>query len=204
MSKNATRKALSEEARNAIKAGQQKRRERERAAKTATSSTTFSTVTTGPTATVTSFEPSVITGITVNGDGTLPEITVAPAPPAPEPVVQKRPRIKKRMPREFAGAHGYAEKRLAEAIRERAECMGKLAMLNAEIPSLVQIIKALGGSQISIEPVQVNMPIDGASLNGTVPPIPVAQGGAVDFDIPQEELEDQFLPKGGTMGGRWS
>ena len=48
------------------------------------------------------------------------------------------------MVKEFGKAHSYAEKRLAEALKERAEAMGKVAMLNAEIPSLVQIIKALG------------------------------------------------------------
>ena len=48
------------------------------------------------------------------------------------------------MVKEFGKAHSYAEKRLAEAIKERAEAMGKVAMLNAEIPSLVQIIRALG------------------------------------------------------------
>ena len=48
------------------------------------------------------------------------------------------------MVKEFGKAHSYAEKRLAEALKERAEAMGKVAMLNAEIPSLVQIIRALG------------------------------------------------------------
>ena len=48
------------------------------------------------------------------------------------------------MVKEFGKAHSYAEKRLAEALKERAESMNKVAMLNAEIPSLVQIIKALG------------------------------------------------------------
>ena len=79
---------------------------------------------------------------------------------------------------------------------------GKLAMLNAEIPSLVQIIKALGGSQITIEPVQVSMPLDGASLNGAIPPIPMVQGGAVGFTSPETEREDQFLDDSGVMGGR--
>ena len=64
-------------------------------------------------------------------------------PPHPEPPkpIQKR---RKPMVKEFGKAHSYAEKRLAEALKERAEAMGKVAMLNAEIPSLVQIIKALG------------------------------------------------------------
>jgi hypothetical protein len=64
-----------------------------------------------------------------------------PTPPEPPKAAQRR---KKPMVKEFGKAHSYAEKRLAEALKERAEAMGKVAMLNAEIPSLVQIIKALG------------------------------------------------------------
>jgi hypothetical protein len=64
-----------------------------------------------------------------------------PTPPEPPKAVQKR---RKPMVKEFGKAHSYAEKRLAEALKERAESMNKVAMLNAEIPSLVQIIKALG------------------------------------------------------------
>ena len=64
-----------------------------------------------------------------------------PPPPEPPKPIQKR---RKPMVKEFGKAHSYAEKRLAEALKERAEAMGKVAMLNAEIPSLVQIIKALG------------------------------------------------------------
>ena len=73
----------------------------------------------------------------------VPQPTPIYIPPPPEPpkAVQKR---RKPMVKEFGKAHSYAEKRLAEALKERAEAMGKVAMLNAEIPSLVQIIKALG------------------------------------------------------------
>jgi hypothetical protein len=66
----------------------------------------------------------------------------APAPPA-APLPPKK-RQTKPMPKAFKGASSYAEKRLAEALKERAESMNKVAMLNAEIPSLVQIIRALG------------------------------------------------------------
>ena len=73
----------------------------------------------------------------------VPQPTPIYIPPPPEPPkpIQKR---RKPMVKEFGKAHSYAEKRLAEALKERAEAMGKVAMLNAEIPSLVQIIKALG------------------------------------------------------------
>jgi hypothetical protein len=67
-------------------------------------------------------------------------IPIFPHPEPPKAVQRRR----KPMVKEFGKAHSYAEKRLAEALKERAEAMGKVAMLNAEIPSLVQIIKALG------------------------------------------------------------
>ena len=69
-----------------------------------------------------------------------PPIYIPPHPEPPKPTPKRR----KPMVKEFGKAHSYAEKRLSEAIKERAEAMGKVAMLNAEIPSLVQIIKALG------------------------------------------------------------
>jgi hypothetical protein len=84
--------------------------------------------------------PPVIVTLSTPQPAPIPYI---PPPAAPEPpkAVQKR---RKPMVKEFGKAHSYAEKRLAEAIKERAEAMGKVAMLNAEIPSLVQIIRALG------------------------------------------------------------
>jgi hypothetical protein len=63
------------------------------------------------------------------------------------------------MPKAFKGASSYAEKRLAEALKERAEYMGRVAALNAEIPSLVQVIKALGTSTIPPEAMQAYPPM---------------------------------------------
>ena len=71
----------------------------------------------------------------------IPTPVHPPAAAEPPKPIQKR---RKPMVKEFGKAHSYAEKRLAEALKERAEAMGKVAMLNAEIPSLVQIIRALG------------------------------------------------------------
>jgi len=45
----------------------------------------------------------------------------------------------------FSVALDAAQERLAKAIQERAQCQHKLAMLQAEIPSLQQTIVALGG-----------------------------------------------------------
>jgi hypothetical protein len=69
------------------------------------------------------------------------------------PQVQKKAK-RKSMPKDFQKASNYAEKRLAEALKERAEYMGRVAALNAEIPSLVQVIKALGTSTIPPEAMQ--------------------------------------------------
>jgi hypothetical protein len=115
----------------------------------------------------------------------------APEPPKP-PKTRRKPMVK-----EFGKAHSYAEKRLAEAIKERAEAMGKVAMLNAEIPSLVQIIRALGMTpnmngfqdftasipnmnpyqqpqyqQPQVAPVQDNNPIDPALYATNANPVP--------------------------------
>jgi len=78
-----------------------------------------------------------------------PPQEVAPSLPSPSPQEKPQKALKRParpMPKEFKGASSYADKRLAEAIKERAESMGKVAALNAEIPSLVAIIRALGGT----------------------------------------------------------
>jgi hypothetical protein len=84
------------------------------------------------------FAPSIVTTLPPSQSQPLIYIPPPPEPPKP-PKIRRKPMVK-----EFGKAHSYAEKRLSEAIKERAEAMGKVAMLNAEIPSLVQIIKALG------------------------------------------------------------
>jgi hypothetical protein len=133
-----------------------------------------------------------------------------------EPPKQKRRR--KPVPKAFGAAGSYAKKRLDEAIKERAEAMGRVAALNAEIPSLVQIIKALEGSQIV--PVQdltaqVPVPYDTPQLvmdapyippgmrTPQLPATPMAMGGAVDTPELNEADEDQFLKNSGLPGGKW-
>ena len=78
------------------------------------------------------------------------------APTAPQIQRKQRP---KPIPKAFKGASSYAEKRLAEALKERAEYMGRVAALNAEIPSLVQVIRALGTSTIPPEAMQAYPPM---------------------------------------------
>ena len=156
-----------------------------------------------------------------------------PAPPPPPPVVVPAPQLApvrapkpKRYtgPKEFSGALKAAEKRLAKAINERAEAMGKLAGLNAEIPSLLQIIQALKGSN-NLPPAQYDFsgsvpnatafqaPIDPqAALMAAMaaPPVSRAKGGVQfspdvigSLEGPEDD-EDQFLRDAGpATEGKW-
>ncbi len=75
-------------------------------------------------------------------DGKMQDVSVAP-PQVP----QKPSRAKaKPVPKEFRTASSYAEKRLPQAIKEKAEHVAKVAQLDAEINDLVRVIKALGGT----------------------------------------------------------
>lgn len=142
-----------------------------------------------------------------------------PQPTAPVPEPPRRPR-KPRMVRELGVANSYAQKRLAEAIKERAIAMNKVGMLNAEIPSLVAIIKALGNTpdlagmqdftaQIPgvpyVPPSMTQGGIDPAMLAPALPAVPLARGGGLGV-IPEANVvdEDQFLRGDGlTAGGGW-
>jgi hypothetical protein len=80
------------------------------------------------------------------------------------------------MPKAFKGASSYAEKRLAEAIKQRAEYMGRVAALNAEIPSLVSVIRALGGNPM-IEPASMqSYPLADGSTYPVMAPVPMQPG----------------------------
>lgn len=152
----------------------------------------------------------------------LRSTTPLQAPPAPK----KPKRIP--VPKEFSVALRAAENRLAKAITERAEYAGKLAAVNAEIPSLMQIIQALKGSQVPVPPVlhdafngfpgapiqtpvpqyQAPNPFNLAAAQAP-PPISRAQGGAIQFGpevvgegLEGPEDEDQFLT-GPHAGGGW-
>ena len=100
---------------------------------------------------------------TVEITGEVIPVNVLPlAPPIQEipPQLTKKTRVKP-MPKAFKGASSYAEKRLVEALKERGECMGRLGALNVEIPSLVQVIRALGGTQVPLEALQAYPPAMG-------------------------------------------
>jgi hypothetical protein len=111
-------------------------------------------------------------------------------------------------PKEFRGAHSYAEKRLAEAIKERAQAMHKLSMLEAEIPSLVQIIRALQNTPQSAPMGAIAPPQLGLGLTAVRPPlINRAQGGAglpgIGNPVEVNEDEDVFLRESPVAQGEW-
>ena len=153
-----------------------------------------------------------------------------PVPPTFAMSLPKTVKTKKKakLPREFGAAHSYAEKRLAEAIRERAEAAGRVAALNAEIPSLLQIINALKtpGNPIATQyppqqaytapaqPAYIPTQEDAqmAALMAAQksipipPPIPMAHGGAVGGGFapdPNNMPEDAFLNDSFVGGGGW-
>lgn len=154
---------------------------------------------------------------------------VYPLAPQLAPVAPKR---QKRYtgPKEFSVALKAAESRLAKAIVERAEASGKLAMLQAEIPSLLQIIAALKGQQtIPVAPydfsnaqgfppfasagIPYQMPtLDLGAIQTAMaaPPASRAVGNAIQFspDVvgslegPDDDNPDRFL-EGPHAGGGW-
>jgi hypothetical protein len=68
---------------------------------------------------------------------------ILPTPPAPP---QKPPkRQSKPMPKELKTASSYAEKRLPQAIKEKADLLVEVARREAEIQELTRVIQALGG-----------------------------------------------------------
>jgi hypothetical protein len=114
-------------------------------------------------------------------------------------------------PKEFRGAHAYAEKRLAQAIQERAQAMHKLAMLEAEIPSLVGIINALKNSSGRAGGVtaaeSVTRELDLGLTAARLPLLRRAQGGAglpgIGNPVDAAEDEDVFLRESPVAAGEW-
>jgi|SRR5208337_4985126 len=116
----------------------------------------------------------------------------------------------------FGKAHSYAEKRLAQCIKKRAYYASLWAALNAEIPSLVQVIAALKSSQNPVPVSQMPSPYsDAAPWDANPQGVPVAtpaqqiaatrvRGGAMGIDLGDpEEDEDRFLRGTGLPGGDW-
>lgn len=126
------------------------------------------------------------------------------------PAAKPRPPVR---PGPFRGAHSYAEKRLAAALKERAQAMNKVAMLNAEIPSLVEIINALQGQRnpqaVPAGALDLASIVAGGAFapeaRPAAPQVPrVAQGAAVGgIDLGDESDEDRFLRESPVAGGQW-
>lgn len=136
-------------------------------------------------------------------------------------------------PKEFSVALKAAESRLAKAIVERAQASGQLAMLQAEIPSLIQIINALKGQQNvpavpydlsgAFNPQQAfqapaphqyaapSNPLAAIQAAMTAPPVSRASGGAMQFgpDVvgslegPEDDDIDKFITGPAAAGGGW-
>jgi HNH endonuclease len=150
----------------------------------------------------------------------------------PEVVIVQKEKIK-RMPKEFGAAYSVAEQRLAEALKERASALQKLAALKEEIPSLVEIIRALGGQvnpQALAPMVQTNMGLEppfvapalspeveapnnidpalfrtnGAPLPGiTAPPVPIIPNTAVGGAMDLDYTPTDDEPRKPNGGGGW-
>lgn len=129
----------------------------------------------------------------------------APAPPPPAIKPKKIP-----VPKEMRGALAYAEKRLAQAMRERGASIAKTASLNAEIDYLIPNIRALGGtvdSRAYPQPASRNpdvpygyAPQEMLGETTPMPPVPQAHGGGMGI-IPENVDENVFL-KGDEAGWR--
>lgn len=161
---------------------------------------------------------------------------VAPPVPAPAPQLApvRAPKQKRYTgPKEFSVALKAAEQRLAKAIVERAQAAGSLAALNAEIPSLLQIIQALKGSS-NVSPVPYDVsgsysnagmfqapsppqfqtpldPMDAIRAAMAAPPVSRAKGNAVelspdvvgDLEGPDEDDDPDRYITGPLAGGGW-
>lgn len=123
-------------------------------------------------------------------------------PEPPTTLVSPKKRQSKPMPKAFKGASSYAEKRLAEAIRERSEYMGRVAALNAEIPSLVSVIRALGGTpnvngagMMAYPPMDNNYQAPVGYYPGAAPytPLPAPQQPVVENPYPNAPNIDPAL-----------
>jgi hypothetical protein len=130
------------------------------------------------------------------------------APPAPAPESPKRRKKSKPLPKAFGSAHNYAEKRLAEAIKERTKAMYLVAELNAEIPSLVQIINALKNTQNAVTlpelPADLSQALPIPPQTAYPPRVSRAQGGAIGVDLSDaNDDEDRFLKDSIVSGGEW-
>lgn len=161
----------------------------------------------------------------IESDGGKTLASVAPQ------LIPVAPKKQKRYtgPKEFSVALKAAENRLAKAIVERAEAAGKMAMLQAEIPSLVQIISALKGQQsipaVPYDPYATNAqfqspmsqqyvapvnPLAAIQAAMATAPVSRASGGAMQFspemvgslEGPDDDDPDRFIA-GPNAGGGW-
>jgi hypothetical protein len=119
---------------------------------------------------------------------------VAAAPPT----AQQKPsrRQSKPMPKELRTASSYAEKRLPQAIKEKADLLVEVARREAEIQELTRVIQALGG-QAPVGIPSASMPINpnGAYQTPQLSPL------YPEYQQPAPVLPIVTPPKPMRMGG---
>jgi hypothetical protein len=145
--------------------------------------------------------------VIASADVSQPQVTVAQLPAYAPQSPSAAPKKPKRYtgPKEFSVALKAAENRLAKAITERGETAGRLAALNAEIPSLLGIINALKGPQNYAPPAPYNasVPYD---LSLGMPNAAVFQAPMPHFQPPINPMEmiqnaSAALPVSRASGG---
>jgi hypothetical protein len=132
----------------------------------------------------------------------LPLPTQGEQVPVPQQAPLARKPKKAPVPKEFSVALKAAEGRLAKAIVERAEFSGKLAAVNAEIPSLMQIIQALRGTPAVIQPFDLSQKqlynSQAPTYPGIAPPIIYPTSGLAQA---QAAVSHSPLPVSRAQGG---
>ena len=121
-------------------------------------------------------------------------VVVAAPPAAP----QKSKRQSKPMPKELKTASSYAEKRLPQAIKEKADLLVEVARREAEIQELTRVIQALGGQA------PVGIPANGSYQNPAYQPQPIAPQMAPtypEYAQPQPQMPVVTPPQPMRMGG---
>ena len=121
------------------------------------------------------------------------------------------------MPAIFSETLETAEARYTEAMQLRTLYAGKIALLDAQIPSLIQTITALKNSlnpvspAASVYPPPPVYPVSGAGTRSLSPAhapeiarnLDRVHGGATGENLAEESEDDQFLKDSPVAAGNW-
>jgi hypothetical protein len=136
--------------------------------------------------------PVVLPAAFQDADASVIVATPLVAPQKPS----KRP--KKPMAKQFRDASSYAQKRLPEAIKEKADLLVEVARREAEIQELTRVIQALGGQA------PVGIPANGSYPNPAYQPQPIAPQMPPpypEYTQPQPQMPVVTPPQPMRMGG---